>query len=215
MSIQVAGPRVVAIGVLPGLRFTNLLVTLVVPLVPLILGFRRFDTKFLIVSPLDVNDLVFLNLGAALWGGNLRFPLAHDQLSLAGGIHLNAINTFRQGTDGHIRRINLDLRFRALENAEIDDPRRHLNLHLGAAQVRDLGFRTLVEAQHIGKIQLNLRARLGSRRHLITGHHGSVDGGRHPLAGVTAHRGNIPIDDTDAPHSGLGFVLSQNAGRCE
>src|SRR5271157_965637 len=119
VGIEIARPYIVRIRVLRGLRTLDLPVAVAAPLVEFIPARGRVNFVLRIVGAVNLDDLARLNLGAALVGQDFRFALAHDQKSLTGGIHLNAINPRRQRMYAHIRGVNLRVRLGAIQNTEI------------------------------------------------------------------------------------------------
>ena len=109
--------------------------------------------------------------------------------------------------DGYVGCINLDVRFVRLKHRVIHQALGHLQLNASLREVGKLGLATLAEAQDVGVIELDFRARAISRGNRVTSRQRCVDRGGHPICGVSALGGNVPVNQADACDSRLGLVL--------
>jgi hypothetical protein len=77
-------------------------------------------------------------------------------------------------------------------------------LHLKAPRlnIREVNFRVLCQADHVGVIELHFRSRARTGLNRILDHHRGILGSRHVVSGVAAANGNIPIQKTDSRNTG-------------
>jgi len=142
------------------------------------------------------------DFGAALRRGNLRFALAHDHGGVAIRPHFDAEHSIvMRGMDGHVRGIDLRLGFAVFRNREVQDALAQLNLNVFLRQVRDVDLGVRAQAKNIGEVELQFRPRAVAGRNFVAGHDRLIQYDCRPVAGITALRGDVAVNQADARHA--------------
>ena len=191
----------------PGLGVADSPVPIVIPGIPAIL--RRgliFLVSSLLRGAAHNHHSAFLQVSAALRSGNFRLALAHDHLRLAFRIHFHAINSvFLRGVNGDVGGVNFDVSFAALENCVVNQSASDLYLDLGTRQTGDRSQRVVAKTQNIGMIELHFSPGTDTGRDLVTAHDRLVQRAGRPIAGISALRRNISVNQADARYAGRKF----------
>jgi hypothetical protein len=109
------------------------------------------------------------------------------------------------GMNGQIGSVDFNVRFAVFQYRVISQSASELNLNLGAAQTGNVGFSILVETQNVGVVELNFCARATARRNAVSRDDRRVEGRIPPVTGVSALRGDVTMDQTDARNTRFFF----------
>src|ERR1700723_577890 len=162
VGIEIFAAGVITIGVVPGISLQNHAVAIIVERVPIIFAGCRGNFELRIVRvALNGDQVAALHARASLRRGNLSFTIANRNFRLPAGIHVDAVRAvFANGMNCNVRRINLNVRFVALEHAEVSQAFAKLNLNLGTLERGDGGLRIIGKAEHAREDELDFRAGL-------------------------------------------------------
>lgn len=138
---------------------------------------------------------------------NLRFAGAHCYFRRAVLVHCHSVYTALHGTHRDTWGTQFDFSVMVAQNAEChrtagDLKKISLVFKLGQA---DLGVPR--EPNHVCPVKLHFGARGGSRYEAILYNQWSVNHGCYEVAGITAAKGNIAVDDADTRNSSARLIL--------
>ncbi len=108
--------------------------------------------------------------------------------------HLDAIAALAERAHRHVGRVDFHVGLAAFENREVDESLRHLHLDPRARQICNLHFGVGGEAKDVSVVELDFGLRAVAGGDLVALHDRGVHRGRHPIAGVAAHGGDVTMD---------------------
>ncbi len=207
VGIELFGTDVVAVGVAPALGVVDHVVPVFIKPVPVVSIGSITDLVLRVLSRAPHRDhFALLDFRAALRSRDIRLAVARNDAGLVVAEGLNAETAILViGMDGDVGRINLRLRLAVFEDRVIDDALTHLYLDLRPRKRGDVGLRVVAQPQDVGVIELHLGTRRIGRGNLVTADNGSIERGRRPVAGITSPRGDVTVNQTDAPHPRLNL----------
>ena len=129
--------------------------------------------------------------------GHLRATLADSDYGFAGA-RGDSVAAGLHRSDRRERSLDVDVRDAIRQFAVNDRALDHAQAELLAGEFQQLDLGVVPQPDEVSVVELDLGARSDPGLHRVSFDNRHVDRGRHPVAGIAPHRGDIPADDTDS-----------------
>ena len=209
VGVEVGRAGVVAIGAAIAFGAGDDVVAIAVPAVEFVVAGGSGDLELHVAAAaVHGDELILLEQRAAVGRGDIGLAFAHGDQRIARGEHLDAIAAVAMRIDGHIRRIDFDAGLGAFQHGEEGQALRELHLDAILVERGDIGLGVLVQANHVGPVELNLGARPRAGENFVTGNQRRVQVHGGCIAGIAALHGDVAAYEADARNAGrLGVHL--------